>query len=134
MKRAVACLALIGVTACASQTRINSSPPGAEVLVDGRLVGVTPAVFTETSTWNWSGHLLTLRRPGFATLSTQIAASKIDVGRLVVAALLVWPLLLATTSYPEEYDFALSPLPASNDARAIDAAPEAAPRPAAPAM
>jgi hypothetical protein len=130
MKRAALWAVLIGFAGCASHTLINSTPPGAEVLVDGRVVGVTPAVFKETSTWNWSGHLLTLRRPGYATLTTQIAASQVDVGRLVVGVLLAWPLLLATTDYPEKYEFPLTPLPASSDARTVDASPEAPPQPA----
>jgi hypothetical protein len=110
--KTAAMIALLGLGACASQTRINSTPPGAEVLVDGRLIGVTPAVFTEGSTWNWSEHLLTLRRPGFATLSAPIAASDVSVARLLAAAILVWPLLFAVTSYPDSYDFPLTPLPA----------------------
>lgn len=123
MKGIAACVALIGLSGCASQTRINSFPPGAEVLVDGRLVGVTPAVFKESSTWNWSEHLLTLRRPGYATLSIPIAASRVDVAKLVMALLICWPLLLATTDYPESYDLPLTPLPGPADARAIDAPP-----------
>ena len=132
MRTVAASLLLVALSGCPSQTRINSSPPGAEVLVDGRPVGVTPATFTETSTWNWSKHLLTLRRPGYATLSVPIAASEVDVGRLVFGALLVWPLLLATTSYPATYEFPLSPLPRSTDPHAIDGPPETPP-PAPPA-
>lgn len=124
MKKVAAWLVLVGLSGCLSQTLINSSPPGAEVLVDGRPVGVTPATFTENSTWNWSQHLVTLRRPGYATLSAPIAASRVDVGRLIVGALLVWPVLLAATSYPATYDFPLTPLPRSTDPRAIEAPPE----------
>ncbi len=125
----VAAIALLGLGACASQTRINSNPPGAEVLVDGRYIGVTPAIFTESSTWNWTAHLLTLRRPGFATLSAPIAASEVSVGRLVASALFCWPMLFAVTSYPEVYDFPLSPLPGPRDAAAVEGTPAPAPPP-----
>lgn len=107
--RLVGLLAALACMGCMSTTMIRSYPSGAEVLVDGRPVGYTPAAYVESSTWTSTRHVLTLYREGYAPVTTEIAATRPDYARFVLDSLFCWPCLFALTSYPEVYDFPLTP-------------------------
>src|SRR5947209_6226740 len=60
---------------CAHQTLIETDPPGAEVIVDGDRVGVSPVSFPDEGSWSRE-YEITLRKDGFdeqrATLETSV--------------------------------------------------------------
>lgn len=102
-------LLLLSLASCAAETRINSYPQGAEVLVDGRPIGYTPAIYSDGAGWLWSRHLVTLYRDGYAPTTFEIGTTQPDYVRLVFGSLFWWPMLLSSSSYPDGYEVPLTP-------------------------
>ena len=75
-------LLLLALGLCGCDTRksfrVRTEPPGAEVLLDGVLVGVTPtAVLLDTKQ---EVHTITLRRPGFTPVEQRVVTKSLLEG------------------------------------------------------
>lgn len=102
MRRLVAAGLLLVFTTvcsgCARQAMILSEPPGAEVLVDGKTIGVTPCVFSYNE-GPGGFYSVELRHQGYQPLNHAVEADLVDSGsrKKWLAAGLVWsPLWLGT--------------------------------------
>ena len=83
------------MTGCASQTMIQSMPPGAQLSIDGAPVGETPYSFAEPQVWLWTKHSLVLEKRGYATTPAYLEAT-FSVPHLLVGIIFpcVFPLAL----------------------------------------
>lgn len=82
--------------------RITSEPAGATVVIDGQPTGrLTPAVFDLRVL---DSHVVSLRKPGFATVEHRIDAAALDAGEIsaTLAPAPTWVNLAIRGSYPFE--------------------------------
>jgi hypothetical protein len=114
--------------ACTSVTEIRSTPEGALVSIDGVPQGRTPLMWSDRVTV-FTHHAVTLQAPGFAPLTTEIGATRTNLGKIGASIITLPPIsllgLLVYTDYPLRYDFLLVPQAASQ-------APSQAPAQASP--
>ena len=101
--------ALIFFSSCASSTLIKSEPPGAELYIDGRHVGRTPFLHTDTKIVG-SRTSITLEKEGYEPLNTYFTRSEeADVGA-IIGGIFVWPVFLWVMKYYPEHSYELWPL------------------------
>ncbi|OAI49585.1 hypothetical protein AYO45_02195 [Gammaproteobacteria bacterium SCGC AG-212-F23] len=89
----VASLSILLLSGCASifgdnnkTVEVRSTPQNAQVFANNQPVGVTPTIVTVPSTW--SPTLLTLKKKGFQTQTTQVMTAFQPVG---LWNILFWP-------------------------------------------
>lgn len=85
-------------TACANQALFISDPPGARVMIDGEVVGVTPCAFDYTTS-SGSRYDVVIEKNGYEPLQRDMQADEIDrsARNRWLAAGVVWsPLWLGT--------------------------------------
>ena len=120
-------------TACAAkQTAFLSNPPGAEVMVDGQMIGTTPCQY-DYKLSTGGNHQISMVKSGFEPINLEIKADEIDktARKRWLAAGVVWsPLWLGTLftkKLKDSYEFTLyktSPdLTASVDLSGTDTQP-----------
>jgi len=104
---------LAGFTsACAQQAAFVSTPPGAQVFIDGQEIGVTPCAFDYNLSKNDS-HEVTISKQGYDQVNFTVVTDEVDTAARDswLAAGAVWsPLWLGTIftkKLKETYDFAL---------------------------
>lgn len=103
-------------TACAKQAAFVSTPPGAQVYVDGQVIGVTPCKFDYKLSQSTS-HNIKIAKDGFEPVDFVVVADEVDTvarDRWLVAGAVWSPLWLGTmftNKLKDTYDFALSPEP-----------------------
>lgn len=99
MKLAALLVALVFLSACASQqAMIQSEPPGAIVMIDGREVGQTPVLY-DYHLSTGKKHDVQIKRQGYEEIALTIEADKVHSGAMKgwLMAGLVWsPLWLGT--------------------------------------
>jgi len=105
-------LLLFFVTGCANQAAFLSSPPGAQVFVDGENIGVTPCVYDyKTSTGR--DYQVVIKKAGYEKLEEEVKADQVDTSarNKWLAAGVVWsPLWLGTfftKKLKDSYEFIL---------------------------
>ena len=113
-------------SACAQQAAFVSTPPGAQVFIDGQEIGVTPCAFDYNLSKNDS-HEVTISKPGYDQVNFVVITDEVDtaVRDRWLAAGAVWsPLWLGTMfmkKLKDIYDFALRAEPPQMTAAAPSA-------------
>ena len=107
---------------CAHTVRLDSKPPGAQVLVDGVHVGRTPVDFRETTGWN-RRYEVTLTLPGHRELKAAFQQSEWDnrIALPLVAMMWFppsWPAILFSRRARHGYHWDLDPDPGAAAAEA----------------
>lgn len=103
-------------SACAQQAAFVSTPPGAQVFVDGQEIGVTPCAFDYKLSQNDS-HEITIAKEGYEPVDFVVRADEVDTearNRWLVAGAVWSPLwigTLFTKKLKDTYDFALQAEP-----------------------
>ncbi len=99
-------------SACAQQAAFVSTPPGAQVFVDGQEIGVTPCVYDYKLSHNDS-HEVIIAKQGYDPVNFVVITDEVDTkvrSRWLVAGV-VWSPLWIGTSFTKKlkdiYDFAL---------------------------
>jgi hypothetical protein len=92
LRKVIAAILLtVFTSACAHQAAFLSEPPGARVMVDGKVVGVTPCTF-DYSTSAGDSYEVSVSMDGYDTIRHEITADEVDrVARkkLLAAGLLI---------------------------------------------
>jgi hypothetical protein len=103
-------------SACAQQAAFVSTPPGAQVIIDGQEIGVTPCAFDYKLGTNET-HEVKIAKEGFDPVSFVVVTDEVDNearDRWLVAGAVWSPLWLGTVftkKLKDTYDFALSAKP-----------------------
>ena len=79
-------LALFAAPACAHRIRLDTTPPGAKVSVNGRHQGETPLLYVERTGWG-KEHEIEIQRPGSEPVHDRIKQTEWD-GRVLLVSLL----------------------------------------------
>ena len=116
-------LLAIFTSACAQQAAFVSTPPGAQVFVDGEEIGVTPCAF-DYKLSNNAQHDVTIAKEGFEPVNFVVVTDEVDAearNRWLAAGAVWSPLWLGaifTKKLKDTYDFALRSEPAQLTAAA----------------
>ncbi len=94
-------------SSCASTTMITSTPSGAKVYVEQQQLGTTPYAYSDTKAVG-AKTLVKLTKEGYEDFFVTIKKDELNAGRLVVGILLLWPVLIWCTDYPDTYHFELN--------------------------
>ncbi len=100
-------------SACAQQAAFISTPPGAQVFIDGEQIGVTPCEFDYNLSKNDS-HEVTIAKQGYDPVNFVVITDEVDTrtrDRWLAAGVVWSPLWLGTIftkKLKDTYDFALS--------------------------
>jgi hypothetical protein len=88
---------------CASTTLIKSNPPGAQLQVDGQIVGETPHFYTDKAV---AGKMktVTLKKDGYKDFNGYIEREKLSVPALIGGIFLLVPFVWVL-EYPTRYSF-----------------------------
>lgn len=103
-------------SACAQQAAFVSTPPGAQVFIDGEQIGVTPCEYDYKLGQNDS-HEVTIAKQGYDPVNFVVITDEVDTearGRWLAAGVVWSPLWLGTIftkKLKDTYDFALSAEP-----------------------
>jgi hypothetical protein len=103
-------------SACAQQAAFVSTPPGAQVFVNGQEIGVTPCAFDYKLSTNET-HEVMIAKKGFDPVNFVVVTDEVDTkarSRWLVAGAVWSPLWLGTIftkKLKDTYDFALSAEP-----------------------
>lgn len=103
-------------SACAQQAAFISTPPGAQVFIDGEKIGVTPCEFDYKLSKNTS-HDIKIVKNGYEPIDFVVVADEVDTDardRWLVAGAVWSPLWLGTiftNKLKDTYDFALNAEP-----------------------
>jgi len=103
-------------SACAQQAAFISTPPGAQVFVDGQEIGVTPCAFDYKLSQD-GRHEITIAKEGYEPVDFVVKADEVDTearNRWLVAGAVWSPLwigTLFTKKLKDTYDFALKAEP-----------------------
>jgi hypothetical protein len=90
-KLVAAVLLTFFTSACAHQAVFLSDPPGARVMIDGKLVGVTPCSFDYNNSAG-EDYEVTVSKEGYGTVHHDIAAVEVDRAtrsKLLTAGLII---------------------------------------------
>lgn len=107
----VALLAFL-TSACAQQAAFVSTPPGAQVFIDGEAIGVTPCAY-DYKLSNNARHEVTIAKDGFEPVRFVVVTDEVDAqarSRWLAAGAVWSPLWLGTMftkKLKDTYDFAL---------------------------
>jgi len=110
-------------SACAQQAAFVSTPPGAQVFIDGEEIGVTPCAF-DYKLSNNAQHDVTIAKEGFEPVNFVVVTDEVDAearNRWLAAGAVWSPLWLGTIftkKLKDTYDFALRSEPAQLTAAA----------------
>lgn len=110
-------------SACAQQAAFISTPPGAQVSVDGRPIGVTPCAFDYKLGHN-DTHEVTISKEGYEPVDFIVVTDEVDTrarSRWLAAGVVWSPLWLGTIftkKLKDIYDFALRSDPPQRTATA----------------
>lgn len=105
-------LLLFFTTACANQAAFLSTPPGAQVFVDGENIGVTPCVYEYKSNTG-KDYQVVIKKEGYEKVEEEVTADQVDKTARTkwLAAGVVWsPLWLGTfftKKLKDTYEFVL---------------------------
>ena len=116
-------LLAIFTSACAQQAAFVSTPPGAQVFIDGQEIGVTPCAF-DYKLSNNAQHDVTIAKEGFEPVNFVVVTDEVDAearNRWLAAGAVWSPLWLGTIftkKLKDTYDFALRSEPAQLTAAA----------------
>jgi hypothetical protein len=110
-------------SACAQQAAFVSTPPGAQVFIDGEPIGVTPCAYDYKSSADES-HDITISKEGYEPVRFVVLKDEVDTearSRWLAAGAVWSPLWLGTIftkKLKDTYDFALRSEPAQLTAAA----------------
>jgi hypothetical protein len=96
MRRRLLAVALLVLSGCQS-VPVHSAPYGAEVYVDGELIGKTPCKF-KASTCLWAEYVVEVRAPGFKTY-TETVETEFGPGatwNVLASVIFLSPLIILT--------------------------------------
>jgi hypothetical protein len=116
-------------SACAQQAAFVSTPPGAQVFIDGKEIGVTPCAYDYKLSKNDS-HAVTIAKQGYDQVDFVVKTDEVDTaarGRWLAAGVVWSPLWLGTfftKKLKDTYDFALRAEPPQMTATAKLAVPD----------
>ena len=116
-------LLAIFTSACAQQAAFVSTPPGAQVFIDGEEIGVTPCAY-DYKLSNNAYHDVTIAKDGFEPVNFVVVTDEVDTearSRWLAAGAVWSPLWLGTIftkKLKDTYDFALRSEPAQLTASA----------------
>ena len=105
-------LLTIFTSACAQKAAFVSTPPGAQVFIDGQEIGVTPCAFDYKLSTN-TRHEVTIAKEGYEEVNFAVLTDEVDAearNRWLVAGAVWSPLWLGTAftkKLKDTYDFAL---------------------------
>ncbi len=110
---------------CASTTQIRSTPPGADLFIEGERVGKTPYSHTDTRIVGSTVHAK-MRKSGYEDLDVTFTRSEeADVGAIIGGVLVLVPLLW-TMKYKPEHNYemvALTPEASEPEPLSLEPAP-----------
>ena len=111
MNKLIAALLLSAFLAvgCASATVLKSSPSGAKVYVDQKLLGNTPVKYEDSDVF-WAKRDVEVQMDGYEPYKTKLAKTEPRVSA-IIGALLVGVPILWVTEYPDEINYELRALP-----------------------
>lgn len=128
-KFSIIVLLAIFTSACAQQAAFISTPPGAQVFIDGQEIGVTPCAY-DYKLSNNARHDVTIAKEGYEPVTFVVETDEIDTEARSrwLAAGAVWSPLwigtLFTKKLKDTYDFALRTEPPQMTAAANPALPK----------
>jgi hypothetical protein len=104
----------LGCAGCATtaMTKIDSSPQGAQVYLDGVAVGKTPLDLELDNTLQAGSRTLRFEAPGYDVLNTTISNSEVNVANAVGARLCLFPILWLHQAKAYNY-YVMKPLQAT---------------------
>lgn len=114
-KMIAALLLTVFTSACAHQAAFLSDPPGAKVMIDGKVVGVTPCQF-EYSNSAGGDYDVTVSKDGYETVQHAVKADEVDrvarnkwlaAGLVVPGGSALWIGTLFTKKLKGSYEFVL---------------------------
>ena len=120
---AIILLALLTSGCASQQAAFVSTPTGAQVLIDGEAIGVTPCAYNYKLSQN-STHEVTIAKDGFEPVNFVVTTDEVDTdarSRWLVAGAVWSPLWLGTLftkKLKDSYDFALRAEPTEMTASA----------------
>lgn len=79
-----AAVLLAAASACSHQVVIDSNPPGANIRINGELVGEAPVTYNETTGWDKS-YRLEASKPGYRTTKKTLTQNKWNTPVLVAS-------------------------------------------------
>jgi PEGA domain len=94
--------------ACATETTIQSIPPGATASIDQRVIGETPVKFSDSSAF-WTKRQLILKKDGYEAMHAALRKDQVRVGPLIGAILVLVPVFWIL-GYPQELTYELQPV------------------------
>jgi len=113
MKRLLCLILAISVTACASNTVINSTPNGAQVYVNGEKAGTTPYAYSDTKIIGSTNTVL-LKKDGYQDFLASFSRNdNVNVGALIGGIFLFVPFLWVM-NYKPTYSYELEQLKKTN--------------------
>ncbi len=103
------------MTACASTTKIDSTPAGATLYINGEKAGTTPYTYTDTKIVG-SAVQLKLKKEGFEEFQTTLTRNEeADVGAIVGGVFTLVPLLWSM-KYKPTHTYEMVALPHQQEA------------------
>jgi hypothetical protein len=114
-------LTVAGASACSHTVKIDSTPPGATIFIDGEDKGKAPVTLEETNGF-FNERKVRVELEGYAPLETTVVQAE-PVWPIVAASVCGAPLtfglsclgLRYATKYGESYEYRLSPLGADGE-------------------
>ncbi len=105
---------LMVLAGCAETVRIGTSPPGAKVYIEEKLIGESPADFTVEAHHVESQYHLRLEKDGYGTVD-DVLRSHVAVGRIVLDGLLTCGIVWAAKGWRtfEPVNFEMKPVGAA---------------------
>ena len=113
----VVCVAFFAVSVlggCTHTAIISTTPPGAQVKIDGLDVGSTDLNYIENTGWK-KVYMVEISKPGYRTKQVQLSQTEWNSGELaawIIPGLFVWPMLIGigkTRQLKDNYHFELEP-------------------------
>jgi hypothetical protein len=109
MKKLIALiLVFFFIFGCASTTYIKSSPPGAKLSLDGKLLGETPKFYSDKAVAGTTKAVI-LKKEGYKDFNGYIRREKLSIPILIGGIFLIVPLAWVL-EYPTQYNFEMEKL------------------------
>lgn len=104
---------ILATTSCVSTTRIQSSPAGAKIYIDGQPAGTTPYTYSDTKIVG-SVTSVKIEKEGYEPMNTMFTRSEqADVGAIIGGVFFLVPFLW-TMKYNPTHTYELTPLTDNN--------------------
>ena len=108
MKKLLSVITVIAfLSGCASSTLIKTVPEGANVNIDGSLIGTSPVSYSDTAVSGTTKTVL-LKKDGYKDKTGIIRKEEAKVGPIIGGIFFLFPFIW-TLGYPDAYTYELEP-------------------------